>query len=132
DVGYYQDRDNGAFMTVRCIRRSTGQCIRVIYGNIRIGSINYDLRPAETDVTLRNVLASPGFLGNRYVLQDYDNIQRAFSIENGDAAYVSERNVHKGLVDLIQRFPQGRDNESLFRLRNFTVSSGRPTDLHNR
>ncbi|KAL3875189.1 hypothetical protein ACJMK2_038116 [Sinanodonta woodiana] len=30
DVAYYQDWQNGAFMTVRCVRRSDGQCNRVI------------------------------------------------------------------------------------------------------
>ncbi|KAK3576268.1 hypothetical protein CHS0354_027712, partial [Potamilus streckersoni] len=30
DVAYYQDRDNGAFMTVRCIKGSNSHCERLI------------------------------------------------------------------------------------------------------
>ncbi|KAK3591510.1 hypothetical protein CHS0354_031617 [Potamilus streckersoni] len=30
DVAYYKDRKNGAFVTVRCVKRSNGQCDRII------------------------------------------------------------------------------------------------------
>ncbi|KAK3575895.1 hypothetical protein CHS0354_034471, partial [Potamilus streckersoni] len=132
DVAYYQDRENGAFMTVRCVTKSTGQCDRVIYGNIKIGDINYDLQPMETDVASRNVLDVPGPLGTKYVLQQQTNIQREIPVENEDAAYVNEGNLHKRLMDLIRRFPQGQDNQSYFGLRDFTLSSRHITGLPNR
>ncbi|KAL3856366.1 hypothetical protein ACJMK2_011134 [Sinanodonta woodiana] len=82
DLAYYQDINNGAFMTVRCVRGINGQCDRVINGNVRIEDANYDLRPAETDITLRDLLDVPDIRGTRYLLRGQGNALRQISVLN--------------------------------------------------
>ncbi|KAL3836828.1 hypothetical protein ACJMK2_022241, partial [Sinanodonta woodiana] len=69
NLAYYQDIDNGAFVTVRCVKRSNEQCDRIINGNLQIGGIDYALQPAETDTSSRSLLEDPYVLGRKYVLQ---------------------------------------------------------------
>ncbi|KAL3861636.1 hypothetical protein ACJMK2_007661, partial [Sinanodonta woodiana] len=82
NVAYYQDMDNGAFMTARCVKISSGQCDIVINGNIRLGDRSYDLRPLEKDAVTTDFWELTGLLGKRYVLQDQNNIQRGLSLEH--------------------------------------------------
>ncbi|KAK3582136.1 hypothetical protein CHS0354_017247 [Potamilus streckersoni] len=94
DVGYYQDRENGAVMTVRNVKRSHDQCNRVINGNIQIGDRSYSLRPAEIHVASRSELDVPDLLGIQYVLQDQDHIDIQNSVPNKDSdATFSSRNI---------------------------------------
>ncbi|KAK3598241.1 hypothetical protein CHS0354_001062 [Potamilus streckersoni] len=97
DIAYYQDMNKGAVMTVRCDTRSSGQCGRVIYGNVRIGHKNYDLRPAETDVTSR-------FLGKRYILQEEENIRGDNSTTHKDIIPESKKKAEEGLKALLRQF----------------------------
>ncbi|KAL3854000.1 hypothetical protein ACJMK2_013284 [Sinanodonta woodiana] len=71
-------------MIVRCVKQSGKRCDRVIKGNIRLGKISYDLRPAEGDVASTNSFDVPGLHGKRYVLQDNANIQSVNSVGNGN------------------------------------------------
>ncbi|KAL3856578.1 hypothetical protein ACJMK2_011313 [Sinanodonta woodiana] len=93
-------------MTVRCVRRSNGQCDRVINGNIRIGNIHYDLRPAETDVTARDLFDVP-YHAKRYVLSVHPHIRREVVLSNADAARVNTKNLEENLIDLPFRVPHG-------------------------
>ncbi|KAL3875193.1 hypothetical protein ACJMK2_038120, partial [Sinanodonta woodiana] len=85
DVAYYQDKRNGAFMTVKCLRRSNGRCVRVINGNILIKQRNYDLHPAKTGITSRELFDVPD-LGTRYVLRPQTNIPRENPVSREDNA----------------------------------------------
>ncbi|KAL3890596.1 hypothetical protein ACJMK2_002878, partial [Sinanodonta woodiana] len=69
-LAYYQDLDNGAYMTVRCINSLNKICERVISGNIQIGERSYDLRPVETDVAKAKVMEDREIIGRRYILLD--------------------------------------------------------------
>ncbi|KAK3582137.1 hypothetical protein CHS0354_017248 [Potamilus streckersoni] len=82
DVAYYQDRENGAVMTVRYVKSSHDQCHRVINGNIQIGDRSYDLRPAEIDVASRSELDVPDLLGMQYDLQEQDHMDIQNSVQN--------------------------------------------------
>ncbi|KAK3594368.1 hypothetical protein CHS0354_014074 [Potamilus streckersoni] len=90
-VAYYQDKDNGAFMTVRCVKRSKHKCDRIINGNIRIGDYNYDLRPDESDVASGHTSKVPSLIGKRYVLLDEANIEQ----ENIRERYDKTRQLRK-------------------------------------
>ncbi|KAK3576236.1 hypothetical protein CHS0354_002839 [Potamilus streckersoni] len=68
-----------------------------VYGNIRIGHKNYDLRPAETDVTSR-------FLGKRYILQEEENIRADNSATPKDNISESKKKAEKRLKALLRRF----------------------------
>ncbi|KAK3578107.1 hypothetical protein CHS0354_007818 [Potamilus streckersoni] len=81
NVAYYQNRENWAFMTVRCVKRSDATCERVITGNIRIGDNDYNLRPAKGEFTSENLWKVPDVLGKRYVLEDIANIRKENSVE---------------------------------------------------
>ncbi|KAL3861685.1 hypothetical protein ACJMK2_007709, partial [Sinanodonta woodiana] len=70
DVAYYQDVDNGAFMTARCVKRSSGQCDILINGNIRLGDRSYNMRPSDAYAIPSDFLELMGLRGKRYVLQD--------------------------------------------------------------
>ncbi|KAK3576212.1 hypothetical protein CHS0354_002812 [Potamilus streckersoni] len=48
----------------------------IVNGNIHIGDSNYDIRPAKTEVTPRNVQEIPGRFGRRYILEDQTHISR--------------------------------------------------------
>ncbi|KAK3576239.1 hypothetical protein CHS0354_002842, partial [Potamilus streckersoni] len=66
------------------------------YGNIRIGHKNYDLRPAETDVTSR-------FLGKRYILQEEKHIRGHNSATPKGNIKKSTRKAEEGLKALLRR-----------------------------
>ncbi|KAL3856559.1 hypothetical protein ACJMK2_011295 [Sinanodonta woodiana] len=121
DLAYYQDVENGAYVTVRCIERSNGQCDRVIKGNIRIGDRNYDLQPADTDVTSRDVLDVPELFGRRYVLHDQ---------ENRGVVNVNEINVDQQLVDLTRRVPDRQRQRDRFPLSDTMLSSRHRADAY--
>ncbi|KAL3855225.1 hypothetical protein ACJMK2_014445 [Sinanodonta woodiana] len=104
DVAYYQDKENEAFVTVRCAKRSNEECDRSLYGNIRIGRRSYDLRPAEIDVTSRELSDVPGFLGKPYTLQDEEYIRGYSSAENKETIHASEKEMEEGLKVLLRRF----------------------------
>ncbi|KAK3578108.1 hypothetical protein CHS0354_007819 [Potamilus streckersoni] len=91
NVAYYQDRENWAFMTVRCIKRSHATCERVIEGNIQIGDNSYNLRPAKGEITSENLWKVPDSLGKRYVLEDIANIRKENSVETKDAENFKEK-----------------------------------------
>ncbi|KAL3856707.1 hypothetical protein ACJMK2_011430, partial [Sinanodonta woodiana] len=106
DVAYYQDRNHGAFMTVRCIKRISGQCERFINGYIQLGDRYYDLQPANVDRS-RNLFEASDLLGKRYVLQEQGTIQRDAAVKYNDQLetnYLAEAaNIENELIDLLQR-----------------------------
>ncbi|KAL3856272.1 hypothetical protein ACJMK2_011046, partial [Sinanodonta woodiana] len=109
DVAYYQDVDNGAFMTVRCIKRSGGHCARVINGNIEIEGINYDLRPSETGVTLRSVLESNYLRGTKYVIEDQEQVGRRTAAWKGEAEQENVKNVDQTFLEHVGLLRRGED-----------------------
>ncbi|KAK3606465.1 hypothetical protein CHS0354_041411 [Potamilus streckersoni] len=115
-VAYYQDKDNGAYMTVRCVKRSNHKCDRVINGNIRIGDYNYDLRPEETDVASGQTQTTnfPSPIGKRYVLLDEATIEQENIGEIYDTKNVSETNFIEVLIARLPSFTtQGKQNNFL-------------------
>ncbi|KAK3586159.1 hypothetical protein CHS0354_006717, partial [Potamilus streckersoni] len=118
NVAYYLDKENWAFMTVRCVKRSNGQCDRVINGNLRIGDRIYDLRPLENDVTSTNFFTFPNPVGRRYVLHEQTNIRSDLSVENKGPANVNEINVENEVADLLRRYPHPENNQGHFLFAN--------------
>ncbi|KAK3594367.1 hypothetical protein CHS0354_014073 [Potamilus streckersoni] len=113
-VAYYQDKDNGAYMTVRCVKRSNHKCDRIIKGNIRIGDYNYDLRPDESDVASGHTSKVPSLIGKRYVLLDEPNIEQENIGERYDTENVIETNLIEELNARPPRFTtQGKQNNFL-------------------
>ncbi|KAK3576240.1 hypothetical protein CHS0354_027039 [Potamilus streckersoni] len=114
-VAYYQDKDNGAFMTVRCVKRSNHKCVRIINGNIRIGDYNYDLRPEdESDVASGHTSNVPSLIGKRYVLLDEANIEHENIGKRYDTENVIETDFIKDLHARTPRFnTQGKQNNFL-------------------
>ncbi|KAL3892090.1 hypothetical protein ACJMK2_004327 [Sinanodonta woodiana] len=84
DVAYYQDKENGAYMTVRCVRRSTHDCDRVINGNIQLGSRSYDLQPDETIEASGDIVDVPHPRRKRYTLRDQTHIQHSDQTKDED------------------------------------------------
>ncbi|KAL3875196.1 hypothetical protein ACJMK2_038123, partial [Sinanodonta woodiana] len=65
------------------------QTLKEENGNIQIEDRNYDLHPAETDITSRDLLDVPD-LGARYVLRPQQDIQRDIPVThkgNGKHVY---------------------------------------------
>ncbi|KAL3836833.1 hypothetical protein ACJMK2_022246, partial [Sinanodonta woodiana] len=102
NLAYYQDIDNGAFMTVRCVKNLMNS-----NGNIRIGNIYYALQPAETDASSRYVLEDPDVLGRQYVLQVETHPLREHSFENKDAAQEMDKSTEQRFMTLLRRFQKG-------------------------
>ncbi|KAL3875183.1 hypothetical protein ACJMK2_038110 [Sinanodonta woodiana] len=105
DVAYYQDWQNGAFMTVRCVRRSNGQCNRVINGNVQIEERNYDLQPANTDITLEDLTDIPD-IGSLYVLRDQNIVHREMMVT--DEGTVNEANKEQEVKRVLRGNPSRR------------------------
>ncbi|KAL3861514.1 hypothetical protein ACJMK2_007543, partial [Sinanodonta woodiana] len=106
DVAYYQDRENGAFITAKCVKRLNGQCDIRINGNIRIGGKNYDLQPSKN-----YVLETTKLLGRRYFLQDQSNIQSGIPflqdqlhIENGISFLQDQLNIERDKQEINDQF----------------------------
>ncbi|KAL3865280.1 hypothetical protein ACJMK2_006893 [Sinanodonta woodiana] len=117
NLAYYQDRNNGAFLTVKCVKKSNGQCERVINGNVRIGDKDYDIRLAEDDVISRNVFQVPDRRGTQYVLREQSDSERFASNERiTDAIDVNVEDVEQELKDLRSHFPLEQDNRNHFLL----------------
>ncbi|KAL3875283.1 hypothetical protein ACJMK2_038205 [Sinanodonta woodiana] len=129
DVAYYQDWQNGAFMTVRCVRRSDGQCNRVINGNVLIEERNYDLQPAKTDITSRGFLADVPYLGSLYILRDQRNVQRTLSVTLEDEATVSADKVEQEVKRRLRWNPEG---ERLSHIQDSMLPSRNGKPLYNR
>ncbi|KAL3836860.1 hypothetical protein ACJMK2_022271, partial [Sinanodonta woodiana] len=87
NLAYYQDIENGAFVTVRCVKKLNEQCDLIINGNVRIDNRNYELQPEETDVVSRNLYDETGALGRKYVLQVQTHNQRDYSAKNKGLKY---------------------------------------------
>ncbi|KAL3836835.1 hypothetical protein ACJMK2_022248, partial [Sinanodonta woodiana] len=102
NLAYYQDIENGAFMTVRCVKKSNEQCDRIINGNIRIGDRDYVLQPAETGASSRYMLEDPGVFGRQYVLQVESHPLREHSFKNKDAAHEMEENIGEKRMTVTQ------------------------------
>ncbi|KAL3875195.1 hypothetical protein ACJMK2_038122, partial [Sinanodonta woodiana] len=107
DLAYYQDKLNGAFMTVKCLRRSNGRCVRVINGNIQTEERNYDLHPANSDIISRGVLSDVSDLGTRYVLRPQKNDHGDISITHKDRTTYKVEPVMKGLL---RHFQKGQEH----------------------
>ncbi|KAL3875192.1 hypothetical protein ACJMK2_038119 [Sinanodonta woodiana] len=90
DVAYYQDKTNGAFLTVKCLRKLSGGCDRVINGNILIKQRNYDLHPTKTGITSRELFDVPD-LGTRYVLRPQTIIPRESPVSREDSTTNNEK-----------------------------------------
>ncbi|KAK3576216.1 hypothetical protein CHS0354_002816 [Potamilus streckersoni] len=84
-----------------------------------MGNRDYDIRPAETDVTPRNVLDVPGQFGKRYILQDQAHIP-------GDTSSVEQE-----FMALYQRF-EGRQNQKHLFPSDVVLSSINATTVNNR
>ncbi|KAL3890599.1 hypothetical protein ACJMK2_002881 [Sinanodonta woodiana] len=89
-LAYYQDVDNGAYMTVRCINSLNKRCERVISGNLHIGEISYDLRPASPDTKRRYRMDNTDIIGRRYLLLEQTHIQQEQWVEKKDAKEVEK------------------------------------------
>ncbi|KAL3861646.1 hypothetical protein ACJMK2_007671, partial [Sinanodonta woodiana] len=112
DVAYYQDMTNGAFMTARCVKRSTGQCDIIIHGEIQLGDRSYNLRPSEENVIPNDSLEMMGLRGKRYILQDQTNIQSGMSVENNELTNVKENNLLEKYIYGLQDSPYGQDKQN--------------------
>ncbi|KAL3856577.1 hypothetical protein ACJMK2_011312 [Sinanodonta woodiana] len=130
DLAYYQDRENGAFVTVRCVRRPSGQCDRVISGNIRIQDSNYDLQPSDSDVISRNLEYVQDLLGKQYVLRNHATIERDASVETKDAANVNKRSLEENFNNLFLRFAHEQGKRNHFPHKHSMLSSRKETGLH--
>ncbi|KAL3836834.1 hypothetical protein ACJMK2_022247, partial [Sinanodonta woodiana] len=130
NLAYYQDIENGAFMTVRCVKRSNEQCDRIINGNIRIGDIDYALQPAETDASSRYVLEDPDVLGRQYVLQVETHPLREHSFENEDASQEMDKNTEQRFMTLLRRF-QKEHRQKHVSPAVLTLSSTNVSTLYN-
>ncbi|KAL3892094.1 hypothetical protein ACJMK2_004331, partial [Sinanodonta woodiana] len=82
DVAYYQDMENGAYMTVRCVKKSNQLCQRVIYGNVQIKDNSYHLQPVETIDSSDNLKDISDNIGTRYIMLDQPNIQLETLVNN--------------------------------------------------
>ncbi|KAK3598248.1 hypothetical protein CHS0354_001069, partial [Potamilus streckersoni] len=131
DVAYYQDKEYGAFMTVRCVKRYNEQCERVINGNIRIGESTYRLRPAETDFSSGNMFDFQGRMAKRYFLHDLGQIQKENIVENTDTAQFKEKRLEEKLIDILSRI-EGQYKQNQFSPSDSTSSSRNASGLHNR
>ncbi|KAK3582132.1 hypothetical protein CHS0354_017243 [Potamilus streckersoni] len=110
DVAYYQDTSNEAFMTVRCLKRSTERCDRVINGNMRIGASTYHLQPAETDLTPGQFMEDPGLVGKRYVLQEQEHTDTETLMQNKDSDNINEKQIEHDIIARLRPF-EGQHNE---------------------
>ncbi|KAL3866927.1 hypothetical protein ACJMK2_044174 [Sinanodonta woodiana] len=127
DVAYYQDIANGAYMTVRCVKRSNEECDRVINGNIRIGDIDYDLQPVVADATSRNLFQDQRVLGKRYVLQAHTFSRETNSVE--DVEDIQERTEQR-FEEILQQL-NGQHKNRHFRRADASLPSQNVADLHN-
>ncbi|KAL3861486.1 hypothetical protein ACJMK2_007519 [Sinanodonta woodiana] len=116
DVAYYQDVDNGAFMTARCVKRSSGQCDILINGNIRLGDRSYNMRPSDAYAIPSDFLELMGLRGKRYVLQDQALVLSGMSEQNNEETSGVENNVEDKYTDLPRRmpYPYEQDKQNLF------------------
>ncbi|KAK3589524.1 hypothetical protein CHS0354_041647 [Potamilus streckersoni] len=131
DVAYYQDDENGAFMTARCVKRSSGQCGILINGNIQIGDKMYDLQPSEAQVTSRNFMETTNLLGKQYVLQDQGSIQRKMSVENKEERNVNEKNVEEEIIDRHRLISDVHDKQRHFLHPDVKLLTRNVASLHN-
>ncbi|KAL3836856.1 hypothetical protein ACJMK2_022267, partial [Sinanodonta woodiana] len=129
NLAYYQDIDNGAFMTVRCVKTSNEQCDRTINGNVRIGNRNYELQPAESDVVSRNLYDAPSALVRKYVLKDQTLPQREYSVPNKDSAYEMEKTIEQKYMTLLRRFQQQNNRNKLLK-GNKTLAGTKESTLY--
>ncbi|KAL3875199.1 hypothetical protein ACJMK2_038126 [Sinanodonta woodiana] len=125
EVAYYQDKRNGAFMTVKCLRGSNGGCVRVINGNLQVEDINYDLQPAKIFITSRDLFDVPD-LGTRYVLRAQINLQSEISVTREDTTIDKVKHVFNGLL---QRSPNDQEHVPFS---NFTFVSRQGSSIHAR
>ncbi|KAK3598243.1 hypothetical protein CHS0354_001064, partial [Potamilus streckersoni] len=94
------------------------------YGNIRIGHRNYDLRPAQSDVTSR-------FLGKRYILQEEENIRGDNSATPKDTIRESKKKAEAGLKALLRQFDGKHTQNNIYSTGN-TLSSREIPAFYNR
>ncbi|KAK3598283.1 hypothetical protein CHS0354_019809 [Potamilus streckersoni] len=92
-IAYYQDVDNGAYMTVRCVHSLNQQCERIISGNIQIGDRSYELRPAVTRDTPAKLLNVTDSISRKYLLLDQTHLQQENLVEEKGAYDVYETHV---------------------------------------
>ncbi|KAL3856270.1 hypothetical protein ACJMK2_011044, partial [Sinanodonta woodiana] len=100
-------------------------------GNIRIQGSNYDLRPAETIVTLRNFFDIPNHRGIKYVLKEQGKVQCKHPVEQ-DEAHINRNIVGKEYIDQIERPRRGQDKQNHFLRQDATLSSHNIADFHER
>ncbi|KAK3598279.1 hypothetical protein CHS0354_019805 [Potamilus streckersoni] len=81
-VAYYQDVDNRAYITVRCINSFNQKCERIINGNLQIGDRRYDLRPAVTGDTPAKLLKVTDNISRIYLLLDQTHLQQENMVKN--------------------------------------------------
>ncbi|KAK3579620.1 hypothetical protein CHS0354_003751 [Potamilus streckersoni] len=151
NLAYYQDRENGAFVTVRCVKKSNGKCDRVIResdnfrdckyvsthfmqqagpihshnGNIRIGDNDFDI--LLVDLASRN-----GILGTQYVLREQENIQTYVSTERkSDATNINVKSVEQKFINNLGRLWR-EEKQNDFRLTSSKISSKNVASFHNR
>ncbi|KAL3866926.1 hypothetical protein ACJMK2_044173, partial [Sinanodonta woodiana] len=127
DVAYYQDIENGAYMTVRCVKRSNEECDRVINGNIRIGDIDYDLQPVVADAASRNLFQDQRVLGKRYLLQAQTLSRETNLVE--DVEDIQERTEQR-FEEILQQL-NGQHKHRHFRRADASLPSQNVADLHN-
>ncbi|KAL3875282.1 hypothetical protein ACJMK2_038204 [Sinanodonta woodiana] len=128
DLAYYQDINNGAFMTVKCVRRSNGQCDRVINGNILIEDRHYDLQPAKTDITSRDLLNVPD-QSPLYVLRAQGNVQSEKLFARKDSITAIKSNVEEEVESLLGRLTYEQRDHTFPNSKLFTKKG---ETLHNR
>ncbi|KAL3892096.1 hypothetical protein ACJMK2_004333 [Sinanodonta woodiana] len=109
DVAYYQDSCNGAYMTVRCVKRLHQQCERVINGNLNIDDTSYHIQPAKT--TDKSAYLIPNYMGKRYILMDQTEFQLEASDDTRDAETVRANDVSVEFKNMFRRFT-GLDTRS--------------------
>ncbi|KAL3892097.1 hypothetical protein ACJMK2_004334 [Sinanodonta woodiana] len=91
-------------MTVRCVKRLSKQCDRVIHGNIRIGDITYELESSKSSDTSVDDSGHHDGIGKRYLLLDQTSL-----VENKDTPPVHEINVQEELKTLFRRIAGKKD-----------------------
>ncbi|KAL3891936.1 hypothetical protein ACJMK2_004178 [Sinanodonta woodiana] len=103
DIAYYQDVKNGAYITVRCVRRFNQQCNRVINGNMRIERRMYYLRPAKTEIASRNILEVQELIGKRYMLLD-ETYMDLETVNNQDSSNINTKHIQDEREALLRHF----------------------------
>ncbi|KAK3600760.1 hypothetical protein CHS0354_017053 [Potamilus streckersoni] len=110
-IAYYQDVDNGAYMTVKCINSLNQQCERIINGNLQIGDRSYDLRPAVTGDTPAKLLKVTDSVNRIYLLLDQTHLQQENLVEKKGLLFCILSGTYNIPFIFLLQSPEDADNQ---------------------